>query len=247
MRERILALLADPAERPDTGAGYLDLIGPWRPGRPGVAELLMNSTLIPAIYERWWRPALGRLVKGIGGPSMAGEHRIMHELLDLRPGNTVLDVACGPGNVTRTLGSAVGEHGLAIGIDASATMLERAVRDTTTHNVGYVHGDAGELPFRTSTMDAVCCDAALHLFSDPMRALDAMTRVLVPGGRIALMVSCRPGRWPAGQAADVAAWIAGAALFRAGEITGALRERGFEDIVQQVYGLVQFIGAARPG
>lgn len=244
--ERILTLLADPPERPDLGAGYLDLIGSQRPGRPGAGELLMNSTVVPAIYEHWWRPALGRVVKGIDGPSMAGEHRILHELLALRPGNTVLDVACGPGNFTRALGRAVGEQGLAIGIDASETMLQRAVDDTTARNVGYVHGDAGELPFHGSTMDAVCCYAALHLFVDPMRALDGMTRVLVPGGRIALLTSCRPSHRPADLATAAAAWIGGLALFGVDEITGALRDRGFEDVVQQVHGVVQFVGASRP-
>lgn len=244
--ERILALLADPPERPDVSAGYLDLIGPRRPGRPGVSEQLMNSTLVPAIYERWWRPALGRVVKGSGGPSMADENRIMDELLALRPGNTVLDAACGPGNFTRALGRSLGEPGLAIGIDASTTMLRRAVEDGTAGNVGYVHGDVGELPFRESTMDAVCCYAALHLFSDPRRALDGMSRVLVPGGRIALLTSCRPDRWPADLATGAAARIGGLALFGPDEITGALRDRGFEDVVQQVHGVVQFVGAARP-
>lgn len=244
--ERILALLADPPERPDVGAGYLDLIGSRRPGRPGVSELLMNSAVVPAIYERWWRPALGQVVKGVGGPSMAGEHRILHEMLALRPGDTVLDVACGPGNFTRALGRTLGEQGLAIGIDASETMLQRAVEDNTANNVGYVHGDAGELPFRESTMDAVCCYAALHLFADPMRALDSMSRVLVPGGRIALLTSCRPGRRAAALATATAARIGSLTLFGPDEITGTLRDRGFEDVVQQVHGVVQFVGVRRP-
>ena len=41
------------------------------------------------------------------------------------------------------------------------------------------------------SFDAVCCFAALHLFEDPMRALDRMTAVLTPGGRIAIFTTVR--------------------------------------------------------
>ena len=51
--------------------------------------------------------------------------------------------------------------------------------------VAYVRGDAQDLPFRDQSFDAVCCFAALHLFADPMKALDSITRVLTPR---------RPGR-----------------------------------------------------
>src|SRR5205823_14790331 len=79
--ERTLALL-DPDARPDdlaaaTRPGYLDLIGGAdAPAPTGPAQRLMLTAALPAIYERWWRPALGRAVKGVLGPSMVEEHRI---------------------------------------------------------------------------------------------------------------------------------------------------------------------------
>ena len=89
----------------------------------------MVTRLVPAIYERYWRPALGRVAKGITGPGMAEEIRIARLLLGLGEGETVLDVACGPGNFSREFARAVGPDGLVIGIDASRTMLERGAAE----------------------------------------------------------------------------------------------------------------------
>ncbi|HEY2636254.1 MAG TPA: methyltransferase domain-containing protein, partial [Solirubrobacteraceae bacterium] len=194
--ERVIALL-DDAHRVEVGAapvvhdGYLDLLGRAAPEPTGPAQRLMLTGAVPRIYERWWRPALGRAAKGLLGPGMTDEHRIARLLLGLTPGDGVLDVACGPGNFTRDFARAVGAGGLAVGIDASPTMLARATRDTPEGAAAYVRGDAVHLPFRDASFDAVCCFAALHLFAEPWVALDHMARVLHPGGRIAIFTSCR--------------------------------------------------------
>src|SRR3954471_7034472 len=177
--ERVLALLGPGARPPDPAAasveGYLDLLADEPAPEPtGAAQNLMLTRAVPAIYERWWRPALGRVAKGVLGPGMADEHRIARLLLGLTPGDGVLDVACGPGNFTRGFARSVGPDGLSVGIDLSETMLARGVHDTRAEKldqVAYVRGDAAELPFRDQSFDAVCCFAALHLFADPMRAL----------------------------------------------------------------------------
>lgn len=245
--QRLLALLADPPVRPDTRAGYLDVIGPSPHRRTGLADMLMNTATVPRIYERWWRPALGRLAKGVAGPSMREERRIVHRLLVPRPGDVVLDVGCGPGIFTRDLATAVGSAGFVVGIDTSPTMLAWAVRATKTDNVAYLRADAVELPLADGSADGVCCFGALHLFDDPMRALDAMTRMLVPGGRIALLSTCRPEARPLGLAGDLLARLAGLVLFERSEISDALRHRGFGSVTQQVAGVLQFVGAVRGG
>ena len=117
----------------------------------------MVTRLVPAIYERYWRPALGRVVKGVTGPGMAEEIRIARLLLGLGEGDTVLDVACGPGNFTREFARAVGAGGLALGIDASRTMLERGgeeLRRADAANLVLIRGDATALPFRDGSFDA---------------------------------------------------------------------------------------------
>ena len=153
----------------------------------------MLTGVVPRIYERWWRPALGRAFKGVFGPGMKDEHRIARLLLGLSPRDGVLDVACGTGNFTREFARTVGPEGLAVGIDVSVTMLTKAVADTAAASLddrtGYVRGSAQELPFVERSFDAVCCFAALHLFEDPMAALDSMASVLTPGGRIAIFTT----------------------------------------------------------
>jgi SAM-dependent methyltransferase len=205
----------------------------------------MNTGIVPRIYERYWRPGLGRLAKGVLGPSMRDEHRIARLLLGLTPGDGVLDVACGPGNFTRDFAKVVGEDGLAVGIDASTTMLDRAVRDTPAAEfpaAAYIRGNAVDLPFRDHSFDAVCCFAALHFFDDPFRALDHMTRVLTPGGRIAILTSCRLRTAPLRAIDGLLGARSGQRMFERDEITGALKERGFKDVRQRINGLAQFVG-----
>ena len=244
-RERALDLL-EPAARDaaTTTEGYLDLLGEDEPDSTGPTQSLMLTRAVPLVYERWWRPALGRAFKGVTGPGMDEEMRIARLLLGLSGGKKVLDVACGPGNFTRSFGRTVGDDGLAVGIDASRTMLARGAADLErdrARNVVLVRGDATALPFRDGSFDATCCFAALHLFADPFAALADMTRVLAPGGRIAVMTSVRrqvtlPPLKPLIERAS------GMRVFEHEEIVDRLHELGFTDVHQRVSGLVQFVG-----
>ncbi|HEX4626629.1 MAG TPA: methyltransferase domain-containing protein [Solirubrobacteraceae bacterium] len=247
--ERARPLLAAEHRDAPLHSGVIDLIADDGFATTGGAQRLMFTDVVPAIYERWWRPGLGRLLKGAFGPDMADERRIARLLLGLIPGDGVLDVACGPGNFTRDFARVVGSTGLAVGIDASPSMLARAVRDTpgADHdNVAYVRGDAVALPFRDQSFDAVCCFAAIHMFADPFAALDHMTRVLTPGGRIALFTSAR------GRTLPLRAWdgfvgerLTGQRMFEHDEVTGALRERGYVDVQQLTTGITQFVGGRK--
>jgi len=233
------------------GAGYLDLIGGEGPESTGTVQNLMLTGLVPRIYERWWRPALGRAMKGVLGPGMADEHRIARTLLTLGPGDAVLDVACGTGNFTRGFARSVGPDGLAIGIDVSETMLARAVTDSgaagLADRAAYVRGDAQELPFVEGVFDGVCCFAALHLFADPSRALNRMTAMLAPGGRLAIFTSVR-GRSAALRTWEsVAGGRSGMRLFERDEVVRGLERRGFTHVRQLVTGVTQFVGGARAG
>lgn len=251
--ERSLALLA-PDRRPESApvlGGYLDLIGGEdAPAPTGVGQRLMLSRAVPVVYERWWRPALGRLAKGPLGPGMDDERRIARLLLGLSPGDGVLDLACGPGNFVREFSRLVGPAGLVVGVDTSRTMLARAVRDTAAAgepdgNVAYVRADATRLPFREESFDAVCCFAALHLMADPFAVLDEVARVLTPGGRAAILTSCRT-RTQALRAWD--GWLgaqAGMHMFEREEIVEALGARGFSTVRRRVTGLAQFVGGRK--
>jgi ubiquinone/menaquinone biosynthesis C-methylase UbiE len=248
VRELLTPVAAAAATEPEaTRHGYLDLL-PEELESTGATQDLMTTRFVPAIYERYWRPALARVAKGLTGPGMAEEVRIARLLLGLGPGDVVLDVACGPGNFSREFARAVGDAGLVVGIDASRTMLARGVaelRSAGLPNLGLVRGDAGRLPFRDASFDALCCFAALHLFADPFAGLDEMRRVLGPGGRIALMTSVRrkltlPPLKPVVERAS------GMRMFESEEIVRALHEREFTDVRQRLAGVVQFVGGRVP-
>ena len=212
-----------------------------------MAHNLMFTSALPRVYENWWRPALGRMVKGVMGPGMADEHRIARLLMALSRGDGVLDVACGTGGFTRDFARAVGSDGLAVGFDASETMLRRAVAETSLDQVAYVRGDVVEMPFRPQSFDAVCCFAALNLFATPMAALDEMTRVLTPGGRIALFTSCLTQSAPFRAFEEVVRMRSGMHLFERHELVEALERRGYVEIQQRITGFTQFVGGRLEG
>jgi SAM-dependent methyltransferase len=204
----------------------------------------MLTRIVPAIYERYWRPALGRVALGLTGPGMAEEMRIARLLLGLSEGDTVLDLACGPGNFSRSFARAVGPDGLVVGVDASETMLTRGgeeLRKSDPGNLLLIRGDATALPFGDASFDGACCFAALHLFPDPFAALDEMRRTLKPGGRIALLTSVRR-ELTLKPLKPLIERASGMRIFEGDEIVAALEERGFTDVHRRLSGMAQFVG-----
>jgi ubiquinone/menaquinone biosynthesis C-methylase UbiE len=239
--------LFEPSRRPvevDVEHGYLDLLGKQDPTGAHPGQQLMLSRVLPLIYQRFWRPLGGRLLMGVAGPGTREEHRIALAMLSIAPGDRVLDVACGPGNFTRDFAPAAGD-GLVVGIDASETMLDVAVRETESANVAYIRGDACELPFRDGSFDAICCFAALYLIDDPMRALDEIVRILAPGGRVALLASCNRGLLPARTANAVVRRLSGVRIFGRDELTRAMVDRGVIGVEQRVAGFAQFVSGRK--
>lgn len=228
------------------GDGLLDLLGEDDPTGAHPGQRLMVSRALPFIYERIWRPIGSRVFMGAMGPGMRGEHGIALDMLDIQHGDTVLDVACGPGNFTRSFAREAGDDGLVVGLDASQSMLQQALNEGVPGNVAYVRGDATRLPFDDDAFDAVCCFAALYFIHDPLRAIDEMARVLKPGGRIAIMTSVSRGLLPPAAADALVRPLTGVRVFGRDEITEALRDRGLQLGEHRVAGLAQFASARRP-
>jgi ubiquinone/menaquinone biosynthesis C-methylase UbiE len=105
-------------------------------------------------------------------------------LTGVQPGQRVLDVACGPGFLTRAFARAGAD---ATGLDATEAFLAFAraeAADDRLANVTFHAGDAEQLPFDDAAFDVVTCRAAFHHFPHPERVLAEMRRVCRPGGRV---------------------------------------------------------------
>jgi ubiquinone/menaquinone biosynthesis C-methylase UbiE len=104
----------------------------------------------------------------------------------LRPGQYVLDVACGTGLVSMRAAEAVGPTGLVVGTDIADQMVARARAVATRqrlHQTRFARMDAEALELLDGTFDAALCALGLMYVPRPVRALQEMYRVLKPGGR----------------------------------------------------------------
>ena len=115
--------------------------------------------------------------------------------LDIRPGQTVVDVGCGTGFFTRLVARGLEREGHAIGVDHNRRLLSAASKiveaERMERNVSFRHGKAEALPFKDTFADRVVCQAVLWMMADPRPALKEMIRVCKRGG----MVGAIEGGW----------------------------------------------------
>lgn len=110
------------------------------------------------------------------------------ELLDLRPGMRVLDVACGPGTITFAILDRVAPSGRVVAVDLAAGMLELAGAEAErrqAEGISFVLADLASLGISDGSFDAVYSAHGLHFAPDLLATLTEFARVLRPNGRIA--------------------------------------------------------------
>lgn len=98
------------------------------------------------------------------------------EWLAVQPGESVLDLGCGQGQLTKSI---AGAGANVVGVDSSAQMVAAA----RARGVIAEEGNAEALPFATQSFDAVFSNAALHWVRDQDAMMSEVRRVLKPGGR----------------------------------------------------------------
>jgi len=125
-------------------------------------------------YERYWREQLA-----------PAQHRLL-ELAALRPGERVLDVACGTGLVTFPAAAAVGTSGVVVATDISGVMVTQVGDEALRRGLRQVQAvrmDAEALECAAGSFDAALCALGMMYVPDPATAFAEMRRVLRGGGR----------------------------------------------------------------
>jgi len=120
-----------------------------------------------------------------------GPFSVTKKLLDsseIKNGDSVLDLACGTGLVTKKLIKKVGLNGQVCAIDSSESAIKIAKKWTgTVKNLHYVRADAEKVQFKTK-FDAITCQYALFFFPNEQRVLKNMKKILKKNGKITLAV-----------------------------------------------------------
>lgn len=137
----------------------------------------------PENYQRYFVPSIGAPLAG--------------DLIDaagLRPGQRVLDVACGTGVLTRLAAEQVGATGAVAGLDVNPGMLAVASSQGTPGvPIDWCQASAESMPLPDSQFDVVLCQMGLQFVPDRLAALREMRRVLDQDGRVWITV---PGPKP---------------------------------------------------
>jgi ubiquinone/menaquinone biosynthesis C-methylase UbiE len=188
----------------------------------------------PEVYAR-------DLVPAIFGPWAP----ILVEFAAPKPGERVVDIACGTGVVAKAAAERVGPAGRVVGVDLNPGMLAIARSQSgssTAAPIEWHEASAEALPLPDGSCDIAYCQLGLQYFPDRARALNEMRRVLAPGARVALLVwrsiDHSPGFAALASVLDRHVGAAAGAVMRApfvmedaAEIESLLAAAGFRDIV----------------
>lgn len=112
--------------------------------------------------------------------------RVLVDLARPKPGEHILDAACGTGVVARLIAPMVGKSDKVVGLDFDPVMLSMA--KSLGPNVEWQEGDLQNLPFADDLFDLVICQQGLQFLADPAAGLRQIYRVLRPGGRVVLAI-----------------------------------------------------------
>jgi len=141
-------------------------------------------------FNRW--AAEGR------GEQMERHHLDITEktirLMDLRPGERVLDLGCGAGWATRLLARLIADgpesFGQAVGVDVSDEMIRRArAASKDFDNILYIWGSAQQIPWEENFFDKVLSVESFYYYPDQERVLAELFRVMAPRGRLFILIN----------------------------------------------------------
>jgi ubiquinone/menaquinone biosynthesis C-methylase UbiE len=127
------------------------------------------------------------------GDEMEGHHSDITEqtlsLMDIQPGDRILDLGCGTGWASRRM-ARLAQGGEVVGLDVADEMLRRAEEASSAfRNVRYVWGSAERIPESDNAFSKVLSVESFYYYSDQGKALDELRRVMVPGGKLFILIN----------------------------------------------------------
>lgn len=108
------------------------------------------------------------------------------QLLQISPGDIILEIGCGPLDDVHILAEQCCPGGLVIGSDISSSLVTLAKKATHTPNLSFIRMDGQYSAVREGVCDAVREDRVLQHVKNPEQVIDEMYRILKPGGRCVL-------------------------------------------------------------
>jgi len=166
------------------------------------SELSISRVLRPRNAAKTTYNRYGFLYDLIGGQFERSYALTGLGMLNIQPGEQVLEVGFGTGHALVALAKAVGDHGKVVGIDISERMCamswRRINRSGLSNRVSLYCGDAIKLPFNDDEFDAIFMSFTLELFDTPdiSRVLTELKRVLKPKGRLCVVSLSKSQREP---------------------------------------------------
>jgi ubiquinone/menaquinone biosynthesis C-methylase UbiE len=154
--------------------------------------LVKSKEFFPDVFSRHAAAYQQRLEDIMARGEARGRTRVI-ELAAARPGMRILDLACGPGTLSRRLAIGVAPGGEVVGVDLAAGMIEVA-RAAEIPNARFEIMDIEQLGFAEATFDAAVCGHGLQFAGDLRRALGEARRVLKSGTVLAASVPVSTAR-----------------------------------------------------
>jgi ubiquinone/menaquinone biosynthesis C-methylase UbiE len=150
------------------------------------AHGLKSKELFPAVFSRHALAYQRRLEDIMSRGESTGRMRAL-ELVDARPGMRIIDLACGPGSLSRRLAEMVSPGGEVLGVDLAPGMIALA-RSMNIRAARFELMDIEQLALGDQSFDAAVCGHGFQFVPDLPRALGEARRVLRPEGRLAASV-----------------------------------------------------------
>ena len=136
------------------------------------------------------RGALGFAALAAMAMKNGGQNKAALDALQLKPGESVIEIGCGPGMGLRAALKRVGPGGFVAGVDQSPTAAHFASHVVHRAVLGgravVMRAAAADLPFREAMFDKAFAVNSFQFWPDPARALREIARVLAPGGRLVI-------------------------------------------------------------